>query len=212
MAKVLGLLGGNDMPPRQIAEWARSADVVLAADGAANILHSMDIVPTAVIGDFDSVDSEARSFAQDAHFDPDQDTSDCDKLLRWAAAKGHADITLCNIEGDQLDHVLGNVQSAARSSLRVRLALRRGMGYVVKAGELWSLDCEIGTRVSLLPLENCRGVQLSGTRWPLTGQSLEARGLTSLSNLAEADRISVHLDEGSAVLFLATDRREVITW
>jgi thiamine pyrophosphokinase len=203
--RVFGALGGADMPVEQLREWALSASVVLAADGGADRLLEAGCEPRIVVGDLDSITPEARQNLADVRLDQDQDTTDCDKLLALAEALGHESITLGGVEGDLLDHVLGSLQSAIRSPLQVRLALRRGLGWVLKGSGQLSLQTRSGRRVSLVPLLPCGGVTASGVVWPLERAVLEPGGMTSVSNRSAADTVEVTLEAGALFVFLETD-------
>jgi thiamine pyrophosphokinase len=207
--KVLGVLAGRDMPPERLADWARSSDLVLAADSGADALLAVGIVPQLVVGDLDSISLEAQIEQREILHDPDQDTSDCDKLLALAAGMGCHSITLCGAEGDLPDHVLGTLHSAARAPLDVRLAYRRGIGRVLRGPFAGSFAARVGARVSLLPLVPCGEVTLRGLEWELEAATLDPLGLTSLSNRATEERIGVGLASGAALLFIGTDGEPV---
>lgn len=212
MKRVLGVLAGTDMRLRQIEAWAKSADVVLAADGGANGLHELGIKMHAAIGDFDSITPQARISPDEIVFNPDQDRSDCDKLLDFAQDRGYSAITLCNIEGDLLDHVLGTLQSAAKAKLEVRFALRRGLGYILRADRRCEFAAVPGGRLSLIPLNDCANVHLEGVFWSLSGQSLSPGSRLSLSNRVTEPQVSVRLDAGLAALFLFGDEYTEPSW
>ncbi len=212
MERVLGVLAGTDMPLRQIEAWALSAEVVLAADGGANVLGEMGLRVDAAVGDFDSITSAARQRAHEIKFDPNQDRSDCDKLLSLAVERGYSQITLCNVEGDRLDHVLATLQSAAKAPLSVRLALRSGLGLILTGAADVTLKAAPGETLSLLPLEHCEEVSLSGVAWPILNQALDARGANSLSNEVTAGAVNFRMDSGSVVLVLTSARLASPTW
>ncbi len=209
--RVLGVLSGGDLPPEKLAAWAHSADIILAADGGANELFLVGVVPAATIGDLDSISNSTKGVQHCLVQDLDQNSSDCDKLLSYAEAQGFAEITLTCVEGDLLDHVLGTLASAARSPLSIRLALRRGIAYVLKGPAAVDLHLPDSTRLSLMPLTDCAGVSLSGVKWPLTDTTLSPMGLVSLSNQASG-ATQVEVKEGVAVLFLSHPKLEVPTW
>lgn len=208
--RVLGVLAGADFPLDRLAEWARTADVILAADGAADRLLQAGIEPTTTIGDLDSLSSVLglKRVIQD----PDQETSDCDKLLNLANRIGHRAITLAGVEGDRLDHVLSTFASAAKCGLAVRLVLRDGIAHVLRGPGVYLFDAIPGERVSLMPLERCEDLHLSGVAWPLEGGVLSALGQVSISNQVSAARIEVRLASGAAVLFLAGAERATPSW
>lgn len=194
--RVLGVLAGNDLPIERLAQWASEAELLIAADGGADRLVAAGFTPHYTLGDLDSL--RATGLPNVARF-ADQDTSDCDKLLDFAAALGVEHLTLTCVEGDRLDHVLATFASALRSSLEVSFALRRGPAHLVR--EAASFPATPGDRVSLMPIVPCQGVTLSGVRWPLTDSELTPLGQVSLSNEVTESQVEVSLAEGGAVIF-----------
>jgi len=203
--RILGVLAGADMPIPQLMQWVDSATVVLAADGGANRLHEWEVAPNTTIGDLDSITESTTRIQMRLIHDEDQDSTDCDKLLAFAYAEGYTSITLAGVEGDLLDHVIGTIQSAGRSRIEVRLALRRGVGLILKAPVRRSFQTTPGSRFSVIPLERCEGVTLIGTKWLLENATLEPLGLTSLSNLSQESTVNVSIDAGLAFVFMETD-------
>ena len=203
--RVLGVLAGSDMPDDQFINWVHSADLILAADGGANRLLDCGVVPHTTIGDLDSISPDASKRQVRLIENEDQDTSDCDKLLHFAKDLGVEEITLLGVEGDLLDHVIGTVQSAAKVELGVRLALRRGIAWVLKGPTEFSLPVLPGTRLSLLPITLCESVTITGTQWELSGDTLDPKGLTSLSNKVVAHDFNASLKAGAALLFVETE-------
>jgi len=209
--RILGVLAGGDMPLEHVATWVDSADIIVAADGAANTLYSCGVIPHTTVGDLDSIASSTKDHQVELIHIEDQDTSDCDKLLTFAADRGYTDLTLLCSEGDLLDHVLGNLYSAARSNLKIRLALRRGIAHILRGPTHTEFETPRDTRLSLLPLTPCTGVTISGAKWPLKNATLSPLGQISLSNQA-SEKVEVQIDTGAAVLFLSHQDLETPTW
>jgi thiamine pyrophosphokinase len=217
-ARVAGVLAGTDLPREALRRWVDSADVVLAADAGADRLAQLGLLPHAVIGDMDSSDiSEALRAEWAARgvrmvVDEDEATTDCDKLLDFARTQGWNAVTLVSVEGDQFDHMLATLHSAARSPLKVRVALRTGVGWVLNAGDALRVATRPGRRVSLLPLTAIEGAALGGVSWPLQSARLDALGPTSVSNRAEGDDVTAEIREGSALLFVEFPPNEMPFW
>jgi len=205
--RVLGVLAGDGTDPVLLEAWARSADLILAADGGADLLLACGIEPRITIGDLDSLSLEAQTQLPDLRRDPDQNTSDCDKLLALASSLGHRAITLIGAEGSRLDHMVATLQSAARSGLAVRVVYPKQLAYTLVGPASLALNgLTQGSILSLLPLGPCQGVDLAGVRWPLQDETLDPLGLTSLSNEVAGDP-AVSLRSGAAVLFCEYDGR-----
>ncbi|AIE88188.1 thiamine pyrophosphokinase [Fimbriimonas ginsengisoli Gsoil 348] len=198
------------MPLEQLNAWARSADVVYAADGGGDRLLEAGVPPDTTIGDLDSIRSVLpfRRLIQD----PDQETSDCDKLLTLTERSGHNRITLIGLEGDRLDHVLATLGSAVRSLLDVRLALRSGLGYILRGPAQQSFATSPGETASLMPLSPCTGVSFSGVEWPLENDELGLTAFVSLSNKSLGSTVDVRLETGAAALFFYSEDRRLPSW
>jgi len=209
--KVLGVLAGHDMTADLLRRWADSADVLLAADAGADRLIEAGAIPHLILGDLDSISQKARSCGVEVMPIDDQDSTDCDKLLRIAAGKGYSEVTLASVEGDSLDHLIGTVYSAARASVRVRLALRTGIGYVLHEGE-FALESRPGRRISLLPIVPCSGVCLQGVRWPLADAEMSPVGLVSISNEAVCNAVEAKIQSGAALLVAEYPQEEMPRW
>ena len=199
--RVLGVLAGRDLAPGAMAAWLAWADRVVAADGGADLCRDAGREPDAIVGDLDSI-ADATGLRRD----PDQDSSDADKLLALLSRDGVEKATLIGVEGDRLDHVLATLYSCARSGVpNLRLALRTGLGYVLKAPFRGSWS--VSGQVSLIPLGRCR-VTLTGVRWPLDDAWLDPLGLVSISNEACGERVELDVHEGAVALFTGEERRD----
>jgi thiamine pyrophosphokinase len=210
--RVLGVLSGRDADGALLKRWAQSATNILAADGGANILYGCGIAPHVVIGDLDSISENARNAAHEVIRVDDQNSTDCDKLLLYAQEKGFVAITLACGEGDLPDHVLATLQSAARSSLDVRIAYRRGIGWIIKPNKPFDIETSSNRRLSLLPITNCEGVTLRGCHWQLEHAPLSPAGLTSISNRTEGGGVRVTMTKGVALLFIEFEPAEMPLW
>jgi thiamine pyrophosphokinase len=208
---VLGVLAGNDFPSERLQGWADSADLVIAADAGADRLLQAGKNAQVIIGDLDSISDSAKVSATKLIHIEDQNSSDCDKLLAWLESQKIANISLVCIEGDQIDHILGTLSSVAKSCVNVRLILRRGVAYILRGPTSQNFAIQALSRVSLMPITPCHGVDLVGTEWPLSDADMSPVGLTSLSNRAHGS-IKVGIRQGIAVLFLSHPHFESVSW
>lgn len=218
MDRVLGVLAGSDMPTPLLASWARSADLVLAADGGLDRLLAAGIAPHHMVGDMDSTQNEHKlEYLSEhtpfvLHRNADQNTTDCDKLLALAKDLGARTVTLAGVEGDLLDHTLAALHSALKSKLHVRLALRRGVAWVLTGPNDVTVTTRPGRRVSVVPLGTVDDVDLEGAEWPLADARLDPRGLTSVSNRAAGPTIRLRIQSGDALLFVERGSEEPPLW
>jgi len=201
--RVLGVLGGNDVDDVRLAAWASSAEHTYAADSGADRLIALGFSPV-VVGDFDSFESLPSASHLRLVQSLDDETTDCDKLFALVKSDGHDSVTLIATEGDLPDHVLATYWSAIESSLDVRFAFRRGIGWLVRSRGVRRVKSAPDQRVSLIPLVPCEGAALSGVAWPLDNARLEPGGRLSVSNQAASEEVVASLHSGCALLFLET--------
>lgn len=209
--RALGVLAGTDAPDSLVERWAASADRLYGADSGADVLLRLGFRPT-VVGDLDSFVGGAQRAELRVIEVPEQEHTDCDKLLALLAEDGASAVVLANAEGDQPDHFLATLGSAVRSSVRVRFAFRRGIGWVVRGGEAVEFDTRPGRRVSAIPILPSTGVDLQGVAWPLDGADLSQDGLVSVSNRAESERVSCRVGSGALLLFVEVPVEEMPCW
>lgn len=191
------------MPLEDLLKWVAAADVVLAADGAANALLRAGAKVDAIIGDLDSLDKDLVPEGVPVYYDSDQDvTNDCDKLLAYAESQGYESITVVGIEGDRLDQVLASLSSFLGSSLHIRLALRQGAAWIIKSG-FTEIRCGVGYTISLIPLMPCENLSIDGVQWPLKKEQLSMLERVSISNISTTETVRISMTKG-AVLFIVS--------
>jgi thiamine pyrophosphokinase len=206
------MLAGDDMPGELVLAWANSADLIIAADAGADRLHEAGSAPHMIVGDFDSIVDHERFPGATLHHGPDQNSTDCDKLLALAADLGHSQITLGGVEGDRMDHALATWLSVARAEIDVRLALRQGLGWIVKVGRERTIQTIPGSIVSMLPLSPCEGVVITGVEWPLEGHKIAWDGLVSISNRSVEAEVRASVEHGVAALIVEYPRDAMPLW
>ena len=117
----------------------------------------------------------------------DKDATDTELALVRAAQTDADTLLVFGAAGDRFDHALGTIAAlgiagpvdvrvdppAARRSARLRPAPRQSV----------NIDLPADTVFSLLALHGpCRGVDVTGARWPLTDAALEPHSTRGISN------------------------------
>ncbi len=190
-----------------LADEARRAALLLAADGGANHLARIGLRPAAVVGDLDSIRPGVRRWVGEERVvhRPDQDHTDLDKTLAYALAECSSDsVTILAATGGRLDHAMENLGLLLRWSERGDVEVRDAATRIlpVRGGRLVA-DVVPGQTVSLVAPGRCEGVSTAGLRWPLAGEVLDLAERSGVSNVAVADRIEVSVERGGLLVFLA---------
>lgn len=186
---VLVIVGGGAVDLALLARLYAEGAAIIAADGGAHACRSAGIMPEAIVGDMDSLDSgekwpaDTRIIALD-----EQDTTDFEKCLYMTEAP----LTLAlGMTGGRFDHTLASLDVVARyashrhvilvDAVDVALALCGGISFAVAAGD----------RVSVHPLQSVRFETSVGLKYPLDGLTLAPGVKTGTSNQATEGAFSI---------------------
>lgn len=204
-SKAAIVLHGEYSKPDDLWAWTEGADVVIAADGAADTLMSLGIDPDIVIGDLDSLRVDSREELREKLVQvEDQDSTDFQKALAYACEQCSAvSVAVLAYEGKRVDHMLSAIFASAGYAGRVRLRLISGdsQGHVLGEGA-HRLTTRAALRVSLLPLGEVRIEQGDGLEYAVTGLSLAIGGRDGVSNRAVGDEVALEISRGTLVAFV----------
>jgi thiamine pyrophosphokinase len=199
------LVGGGAIAADMIAEAHAHARRTVAADGAADALADLGLVPEAIIGDLDSLGDPGhwRRRGVAVHHLAEQDTTDFEKCLYATEAPFYL---AAGFTGRRLDHTLAVFHALLRyPEKRVVLLGEEDAVAVLPAGRTVTLDLEVDARVSLFPLATVAAEASAGLVWPLEGLTLAPGRAIGTSNRALARRVSVRM--GGPGTLVIVDRR-----
>jgi thiamine pyrophosphokinase len=178
-------------------------DLLIAADGGANALFQIDLLPQLVIGDLDSLSSETRLWLEANHveiqrFPAEKDETDLELALLLAAQRGAERITVLAAFGGRWDQSLANMALLALPELEhrdVRLVDQTQQAFLI-SGER-TIEGTVGDTLSLLPLGGfAHGVSTHGLYYPLYEASLHYARARGISNVIIEMPAKVTVREG----------------
>ncbi len=201
------VLCGPITPSRAVGALIGPAPVVVAADGGIEHAAALGLEVGWLVGDLDSITTEAfgRAVAGGVEviaFPPDKDETDLELALSCARELGATEtLVLDGGVGPRVDHFLANafvVASPRWQPMRVRAVLGDALLTVVHAdGASVDLDPRFGAVVSLLSLAGeAVGVRTTGLRWNLCGETLAPNVGRGVSNQILDDRATVSVGAG----------------
>jgi thiamine pyrophosphokinase len=206
MSKFTILLGGDVTLTDRLREQVAGSRVIAADSGMAHAA-TLALAPELWVGDFDSAGSELENlYAQVPRhvFPAAKDATDGEIAITEALKRGATELLLVGGFGGQFDHVL------AHAFMMVALA-RRGIATVLTSGNeeahaltqlLFFVNLKEGTRLSLIPLSDLKGLTISGVRWPLKERNLPLGSTLTLSNECTGGRAALGLAGGEALVVL----------
>lgn len=170
---------------------------IWAIDRGVNICHSANQVPAHLIGDGDSADSGAWTWAKESGaqvhtFPPEKDFTDTELALQIAADQYTNPLVILTAAfGGRLDHLMSTASVAAHAPIPCVLADERETLFYLHAGESLTVTCDTPPRaISLLPFtEKCTGVTTHGLYWELQDACITNRASLAISNVLARENI-----------------------
>ena len=191
-------------------------DIILAADRGLEFCYHYQIIPTYILGDFDSLSPEILNYYKENHvapireFNPMKDNTDTDIAFQQAIVLGSSEITILGATGGRLDHFLSIVQN-------LKTAWEKKIpAYIVDSCNLITIPVEtsfeirkeeqFGKYVSFFPLEKeVTSITLEGFAYPLDHHCLPntSGGLCVSNEIVEE---TAHVSYEGGILLMVQSR------
>ena len=190
-------------------------DVSIGVDRGLSFLYRNQIMPTHIVGDFDSVPFEVLAYYQQEtkvpvmRLNPIKDETDTESALSFAVELGAKKVFLLGATGTRLDHVWANVQI-------LKIALDSDVeAYILDSNNrisLWqkeirlSKENHIGTYFSLFPLgEAVEDISIEGAKYPLSHYRMCSYDSRCVSNELVGQDVRITFPQGIVILMETRD-------
>ena len=204
----VAVVAGSDLTAELNAAALASADLLVAVDGGADALARVDLEPSILVGDLDSISAHTRAALEARGVEvvllpAAKDETDTEAALRLVVERGGDDITVYGaLGGPRLDHLVGNLlllSSPWLAAVRVRMVNDLHEAFLAKGDR--TFEGERGDTVSLLPLTpSVEDVWTEGLLYPLTHEPLRQSATRGVSNVM-SDPVA-RVTHGEGVLLL----------
>lgn len=188
---------------------------VIGVDKGIEFLYEHQIVPTHIVGDFDSVRPEVLAYYQEKtavpirKFQPEKDASDTEIALRLAIELGAEQVWILGGTGTRLDHVMANIQILC-------IAHRAGVkAYLIDDCNRISLEekevCllkkeSFGRYFSIFPFGGIvEDLSITGAKYPLSHYRLCPDSSMCVSNEMQEEEVKIVFPEGMILLMETSD-------
>lgn len=178
-------------------------DEIYAIDKGLEICDRLQIPISKIIGDFDSIDCkilEKYDKIEKIRFSIDKDKSDTELAIDIALEKNFQEIIILNATGVRVDHFLFNILLLFKDPAKIKILNAHGTIWALKQDEITQIKLRQNTTFSLIPLNFCTGVSVTGSKYDLHDTNLNLSSL-SLSNVAEGP-VSVFVKTGMLLFFM----------
>lgn len=169
------ILANGEFPshPKPLNELLH-APLLVCCDGAIEYLEQMAITPNALVGDLDSVKEHLkRKYESILYYDPDQNSNDLTKSVRWCLNQRITNIVVVGATGKREDHTLGNIgllSSYARMGANIVMLTDTGTFKPLLASD--RLVSYPGQQVSIFSPNNQTLIYTKNLKYPIVNQPL----------------------------------------
>ena len=190
------IIAGGRLDKQFASEFIKSEkpDILIAADKGLRFFDETGILPTQIVGDFDSLGEDILPKYEKLgisirKFNPVKDATDTEIAVRLAMELGAKRINILGAtEGNRLDHLFGNVFTMMipeQYGVECFLADAHNRLRILQKPLEIKKEEQYGKYISLIPLTtDVHGVTLTGFKYPLWDQRfhIQTFGSVGISN------------------------------
>ncbi len=204
---LVSIFAGGDQIPPDVVRRLPAADLCIAADSGARHAREAGVRVDHLVGDFDSIDPETATWAEERgailHRHPaDKDMTDLELALTLATEAGATELLVVGGHGGRLDHLAANLALIASARWPNPLTWMAGPDRVEVVRGRRSIAATPGAVVSVLAAEPATGVTMTGVRWKLTHESLAPGSTRGVSNIVRESPFHVDVETGTLLVII----------
>jgi len=195
------IIANGDSPKRGIIKYLQKngIDTIIAADGGANSLYKLEIVPKYIIGDFDSIRPKVKEYFSDKSEIikiERQDDTDVEKALKFAIEKGYETVYLLGGTGNRMDHSICNLGIVLKFYSRIRIIMLHGKTILHPYSKDVTLNTFPNETISLYAFNDKTTITSEGLKYPLENVTLRFGENESTSNVATGNNVNLKINDG----------------
>lgn len=183
--------------------YLRKAERIVCCDGSTENAVAAGLIPSAIVGDMDSLSNEMRErFSDIINKDSEQETNDLTKAVKWCYNAGYRDIIITGATGKREDHTIGNISLLTEYAKIVNVSMVTDTGVFLPFLNSCRVDSFTGQQISVFSIDSGTQITSAGLRYPLTKKHLGNWWEATL-NEALDDHFTLEFDSGRVIVFLA---------
>lgn len=190
-------------------------EYTIGVDRGLEFLYHNQILPTYIVGDFDSVQPEIIEYYRNEtevpirEFNPVKDASDTEIAVRLAIALGVENLYLLGATGTRLDHVMANIQVLKiphDAGVNAYILDEYNKISLIEKEKILSRERQYGTYFSVFPM--CGTIEdfsIEGAKYPLYHHTLVPYDSLCVSNQIQEEQVKITFPEGTVILMETRD-------
>lgn len=219
MSKRIVIVSGGDIEEEFVLSvLEEGAGWIIGVDRGVEFLYRHEIMPSYIVGDFDSVNQEIVDYYRNEtkvpirEYNPVKDASDTEIAVRLAITLGCGELLILGATGGRVDHLWANVQILTipfRAGIDARILDSRNRIRLIGGDTVLKKTEAYGPYFSVFPLGGeVYNLSLSGAKYPLKGHTLTPYDSLCVSNQIEGDEAEIRFPSGIVILMETRDKAE----
>ena len=202
------ILANGKPPKKSIITFfqKKGFNKLICADGGANATLKMNLIPDIIIGDLDSISTNAlqefKSVSKIIRLKRQNDT-DVEKCLKFAISKKYDEVLLLGATGNRLDHTFCNLGIVLKFFSKIKISLVAENSFLTAFKGKVKIRTLPGETVSIYGIDDKTKIVSEGSRYKLKNVALPFGKKESSSNIALGKRVGLKITNG--IVFVIRD-------
>lgn len=212
MIKTIIITGGN-INIQYMKQYfdENAANYIIVVDRGLEALDTLNIVPTHIIGDFDSVNKELLNKYSNipmTTLEPEKDFTDTHMAFKLALELNSTEVYVFGGIGSRIDHTLGNIHSMKElldNNIYCKLLDENNEIQLINKTTVIDKD-ETYKYISLLPFtDTVTGITLVGFKYSLNNYTMNSDASIGISNEQIDNKATIEVKEGILIIIKSKD-------
>ncbi|WP_069650219.1 thiamine diphosphokinase [Caloranaerobacter ferrireducens] len=210
--KALIVSSGNMENLNIIKRLCEDVDLVVCADGGADLVVKADCIPGIVIGDLDSIEKNTLNRLKGykvkfIKFPTKKDKTDTELAIDYVIGEGFNEIVLVGVTGTRLDHTLANIfllYSLLQKGVKATIIDDHNEILITKDELVLYKDEK--KYVSIIPFKgDLLGVTLKGFEYEVEKKNIKFSSTLGISNILISDTGVIKVEDGVCLVIKSID-------
>ena len=191
-------------------------EYIIAVDRGMEFLYRHKIMPSYIVGDFDSVNKDIGDYYRNEtnvpirEYVPVKDASDTEIAIKLALTLGCSELIILGATGGRIDHLWANVQCLMipfKAGVDAKILDSQNLIRLIGGETHLKKEEAFGPYFSLFPLgAEVYGVTIQGAKYPLRNHTLTPYDSLCVSNEIRDDEVVIDFISGTLILMQTRDK------
>ena len=173
---------------------------IIGVDNGTAHLFNKSLIPSKVLGDFDSITPDLLKKVKNLNIDliryeSNKDKTDFEISLDCIEKPSEKNIYLIGGEEGEIDHLFSIFSLIINFEYASNITWFYMDKTIIFRNDV-SISLNEGTRFSIVPITNLKSLNITGAKWNVNKENIEAGSSRTLRNESADDQINISCSEG----------------